>query len=201
MHIKPVMHLKQIIFMAGYQSNALHGAMKELLFSHSVMSDSLQPHGLGHPRLPLSFTISWSLLKPMSIKLVMPSNHLILCFPFLLLPSVFPSIRVFSNELTLHQLAKLLELQIRHHPSNEDSGLISSRIDWLDLADQGTLKNLLQHHSSKASILWPPAFFIVHLSHPYMTTALIRWTFVDKAMSLLFNMYVCLCLCDLLFSR
>ena len=79
MHIKPVMHLKQIIFMAGYQSSALHGAMKELLFSHSVVSDSLQPHGLWHPRLPLSFSISWSLLKPMSIKLVMPFNHLILC--------------------------------------------------------------------------------------------------------------------------
>ena len=102
MHIKPVMHLKQIIFMAGYQSNALHGAMKELLFSHSVMSDSLQPHGLGHPRLPLSFTISWSLLKPMSIKLVMPSNHLIFCHPLLLLPSIFPRVRIFSNDSALH---------------------------------------------------------------------------------------------------
>ena len=138
----------------------------------------------------LSFTISQSLLKLTSIESVMPSNHLILCYP-LLLPSIFPSIRVFSNELTLHQLAKLLELQIQHHPSNEDSGLISSRIDWLDLAVQGTLKSLLQHHSSKAPILWCSAFFIVQLLHPYTTTgkivSLTRWTFVDKVMSLLFN--------------
>ena len=112
----------------------------------------------------LSFITSQSLLKLMSIKSVMPSKHLILYCPLLLLPSVFPSIRVFSNELTLHQLAKLLELQIQHHPSNEDSGLISSRIDWLDLADQGTLNNILQHHSSKASILRCSAFFMVQLS-------------------------------------
>ena len=122
----------------------------------------------------------------------MPSKHLILYCPLLLLPSIFPSIRVFSNELTLHQLAKLLELQIRHHPSNEDSGLISSRIDWLDLADQGTLKNLLQHHSSKASIRWYSAFFMVQLSHPYMTTgktiALTIWLFVGQVISLLSNM-------------
>ena len=140
----------------------------------------------------LSFTISWSLLKLMSFELVKPSNHLVLSLPFLLLPSVFPSIRVFSNELTLHQLAKLLELQIQHHPSNEDSGLISSRIDWLDLADQGTLNNILQHHSSKASIHWYSAFFMVQLSHLYMTTgktiALTIWIFVGKVISLLSNM-------------
>ena len=130
MHIKPVMHLKQIIFMAGYQSNALHGAMKELLFSHSVMSDSLQPHGLGHPRLPLSFTISWSLLKPMSIKLVMPSNHLIFCHPLLLLPAIFPSIRFFSNESTLRiRWPKDWSFSFSICSSVEYSGLISFRID------------------------------------------------------------------------
>ena len=134
----------------------------------------------------LSFTISWSLLKCMSIEPVMPSNHLILCHPLLLLPSIFPSIRVFSNESVLH-------ISFSISPSNEYSGLISFRIDWMDLLTiQGTLKSLLQHHSSKASILQPSAIFIVQLSHPYMTTgktiALTRWTFVGKVMSLLFNM-------------
>ena len=136
--------------------------------------------------------ISQSLLKLMSIKSMVLSKHLILCCLLLLLPSIFPSIRVFSNELTLHQLAKLLELQIQHHPSNEDSGLISSRIDWLDLAVQGTHKNLLQHQSSKASIRWHSAFFMVQLSHPYMTTgkpiALTIQIFVGKVISLLSNM-------------
>ena len=117
----------------------------------------------------------------MSIKSVMPSNHLILCRPLLLLPSVFPRVRVFSNESAPHQMA------------NEYSGLISFRIDWLDpLAVQGTLKSLLQHHSSKASILPCSAFFMVQLSHLYMTTgkttASTRWTFVSKVMSLIFNM-------------
>ena len=111
----------------------------------------------------LSIIISWSLLKLMSIELVMPSNHLILCHPLLLLPSIFPSIRVFLNESTLHhQVAQVLEFQLQHQSSNEYSGLISFRMNWLDLpAVQGTLKSLLQHHSSKASILQHSAFFTV----------------------------------------
>ena len=124
----------------------------------------------------------------------MPSNHLILCCPLLLLPSIFPSIRVFSNESAFHiRWPKYWSYSFNISPSNEHPGLISFRMDWLDvLAVQGTLKSLLQHHSSKASILWGSAFFIVQLSHPYMTTgktiALTRQTFVDKVMSLLFNM-------------
>ena len=124
----------------------------------------------------------------------MPSNHLILCHPLLLLPSIFPSIRVFSNESVFHiRWPRYWSFSFSISPSNEYSGLISFRMDWLDfLAAQGTLKSLLQHHSSKASILKCSAFFIVQLSHPYMTTrktiALIRWTFVGKVMSLLFNM-------------
>ena len=130
----------------------------------------------------------------MPIESVMPSNHLILCRPLLLPPSVFPSIRVFSNESALHiRWPNYWSFSFSISPSNEYSGLISFRMDWLDLlVDQGTLKSLLQHHSSKASILWCPAFFIVQLSHPYMTTgktiALTRWTFVGKVMCLLFNM-------------
>ena len=120
----------------------------------------------------LSITNSRSLLKLMSIELIMPSNHLILCHPLLLLPSIFPSIRVFSNESALHiRWPKYWSFSFNISPSNEHPGLISLRIDWLDLlAVQGTLKNLLQHHSSKASILQCSAFFIVQLSHPYMTT-------------------------------
>ena len=124
----------------------------------------------------------------------MPSNHLILCCPILLLLSIFPSIRVFSNESALHiRWPKYWSSSFNISPSNEHSGLISFRMDWLDLfAVQGTLKGLLQHHSSKASILLCSAFFIVQLSHPYMATgktiALTRWTFVGKVMSLLFNM-------------
>ena len=130
----------------------------------------------------------------MSIELVMPSNHLILCRPLLLLPSIFPSIWVFSNGSALHiRWPKYWSFSFKINPTNEHPGLISFRMDWLDLlAVQETLKSLLQHHSSKASILLHSAFFIVQLSHPYMTTgktiALTRWTFVDKAMSLLFNM-------------
>ena len=141
----------------------------------------------------LSITNSWSLLKLMSIELVMPSNHLILGCPLLLLPSIFPSIRVFSNESVLCiRWPNYWSFSFNISPSNEYSGLIPFRMDWLDLlAVQGTLKSLLQHHSSKASILWHSAFFIVQLSHPYMTTgktiALTRWTFVGKVMSLLFN--------------
>ena len=130
----------------------------------------------------------------MSIKSVMPSNHLILCHPLLLLPSIFPSIRVFSNESVLHiKWPKYWSLSFNISPSNEHSGLISFRMDWLALlAGQRTLKSLLQHHSSKASIIWRSAFFTVQLSHPYMTTgktiALTTLTFVSKVMSLLFNM-------------
>ena len=130
----------------------------------------------------------------MSIKSVMPSKHLILCHPLLLLPSIFPSIRAFSNESVLRiRWPKYLSFSLSISPSNEYSGLISFRMDWLDLlAVQGTLKSLLQYHSSKTSILWHSAFFMVQLLHPYMTTgktiALTRWTFVGKAMSLLFNM-------------
>ena len=142
----------------------------------------------------LSITSSQSLLKLMSIKLVMPSIHLILCHPLLLLPSIFPSIRVFSNEsVLLIRWPKYRSFCFNISPSNDYSGLISFRIDWFDLfVVQEILKSLLQHHSSKASILWCSAFFMVQLSHPYMTTgktiALTRWTFVGKVMSLLFNM-------------
>ena len=124
----------------------------------------------------------------------MPSNCLILCHPLLLLPSIFPSIRVFSNESPLHtRWPKYWSFSFNISLSNEHPGLISFRMDWLDLpAVQGILKSLLQYHSSKASILWHPAFFVVQFSHPYMTTgktiALTRRTFVDKAMSLLFDM-------------
>ena len=130
----------------------------------------------------------------MSIVSVMPSNHLILCHPLLLPPSIFPSSRVFSNESILRfRWPKYWSFSFSISPSNEYSGLISFRIDRLNLlAVQGTLKSLLQHHSSKASILWCSAFFTAQLSHPYMTTgktiALTRWTFVGKVMSLLFNM-------------
>ena len=130
----------------------------------------------------------------MSIESVLLSNHLILCHPLLLLPSIFPSIRVFSNESALCiRWPKYWSFSFSISPSNEYSGLISFRMDWLDLlAVQGSLKSLLQHHSLKASILLCSVFFIVQLSHPYMTTgkiiALTRWTFVDKVMSLLFNM-------------
>ena len=141
----------------------------------------------------LSITNSRSPPKPMPIVSVMPSNHLILCHPLLLLPSIFPSIRVFSNESALCiRWPKYWSFSFNISPSNEHPGLISLRMDWLDLpAIQGTLKSLLQHHSSKASILRRSTFFIVQLSHPYMTTRktidLTRWTFVGKVMSLLFN--------------
>ena len=138
----------------------------------------------------LSLTISWTLLKLMSIESIMPSNHLIFCHPLILLPSTFTSIRVFSNESILHiKWPKYWSFSFSLSPSNENSGLISFRIDWLDfLAVQGTLKSFLQHHSSKASILWNSDFFMAQISHPYMATgktiALTRWTFVGKVMSL-----------------
>ena len=137
----------------------------------------------------LSMTNSWSPPKPMSIESVMPSNHHILCHPLLLLPSVFPNIRVFSNESVLHiRWPKYWSFSFNISPSNKHSGLISFRMDWLDLlAVQGTIKSLLQHHNSKESILQDSAFFILQLSHPYMTTAntiaLTRQIFVGKVMS------------------
>ena len=142
----------------------------------------------------LSITSSQSFLKFMSIKLVMPCNHLIFCSLLLILPSIFPSNRVYSTELVLHiRWPKYWSFSFGMSPSNEYSGLISFRMDWLDLlAIQGTLKSLLQHHSSKTSILWHSAFLIVQFSHPYMTTgktiASTIWIFVSKAISLLFNM-------------
>ena len=162
-------------------------------FSRSVLSHFLGPHGCRTPGL-LSITNSRSLLKLMSIESVMPSNHLIL-YRLLLLPaSVFNTIRVFSNESVLHiRWPKYWNFSFSISPSYEYSGLISFRMDWFDLLEvQGTLKSLLQHYSSKPSVLWRSAFFIVQLSHPYMTTgktkALTRQTFVGKVMFLLFNM-------------
>ena len=155
------------------------------------MSDSLQPHAR---QASLSITNSWSLPKFMSIELMMPSNHLILCRPLLLLPAICPSIRVFENESDLHiRWPKYWSFSFSISPSNEHPGVISFRMDWLDLlAVQGTLKSLLQHHSSKASIFWHSVFFRVQLSNPYVTTGktitLTKRTFVDKVMSLLFNM-------------
>ena len=145
----------------------------------------------------LSIINSWSPPKPMSIVSVMTSSHLILCCPLLFPPSIFPSIRVFSNESALRiRWPKYWSFSFNVSPSNEHPRLISFKMDWLDLlAVQGTLKSLLQHHSSKVSILWCSAFFTVQLSHPYMTTgktiALMRWTFVGKVMSLLFNLLQC----------
>ena len=140
-------------------------------FSRSVMSDSVTPW-ITARQASLSITNSWSLLKPMSIELVMPSNHLILFCPLLLLPPIPPSIRAFSNESTLQmRWPKFWSFSFSISPSSEHPGLISFRMDWLDLlAVQRTLKSLLQHHSSKASIFWCWAFFTVQLSHPYMTT-------------------------------
>ena len=156
------------------------------------MSESLWPHGQQHTSL--SITNSWILLKLMFIKLVMPSNHIILCCSLLLLPSIFLSTWVFSNESVLHiRWPKYWSFSFSISPFNDYSGLISFRMDWLDLlAVQGTLKSLRQHHSSKAQILWHSAFFIVQFSHLYMTTgkttALTRQIFVGKVKCLLFNM-------------
>ena len=165
-------------------------------FSLSVMSDSLRPMDCSRPGFPVPSPTTtprvYSNSCP-SIESVMPSNYLILCSHLLLLPSIFPRIRVY-NELTLcSRWPKYWNFSFSISPSNEYSGLIAFRIDWFDLlAVQRTLKSLLQHHSSKASILRHSAFFMVQLSHPYMTPgkaiALTRWTFVSKEMSLLFNM-------------
>ena len=171
----------------------------DISFKSKKVSQSVQ--FLSHVRLfptpcmvarqaSLSNINPWSLLALMSIESVMPSNHLILCHPLLSSHSIFPSIRVFSNESALRiRWPECWSFSFSISPSNEYSGLISFRMDWLDLlAVQGTLKSLLQHHSSKAPILQPSAFFMVQLSHPYMTTrktiALTKWTFYDKVMSL-----------------
>ena len=167
--------------------------------SHSHIWLFANPWTVAH-QASLSFAISRSLLKLMSIESMMPSNHLVLCCPLLLLPSIPPSIRVFSSESALHiRWPKYWSFNFSISPSSEYSGLISLRIDWFDLlAVQETFKSLLQHHSSKASIVRPSDFFIVQLSHPYMTTGkaymttLTLQTFVGKIMSLIFNMLICL---------
>ena len=160
----------------------MRSKISSVQFSHSIVSDSVTTWTTAH-QASTSITNSWSLPKLMSFELVMLSNHLILCRPLLLLPSIFPNIKVFSNESALRiRWPKYWSFSFNISPSNEHPGLISFRMDWLDLpAVQGTLKSLLQHHTSKASILWRSAFFTVLLSHPYMTTgktiALTRWTF------------------------
>ena len=173
-----------------------YGRLNYALYSVQLLSHVrlfVTPWTAAH-QASLSITNFWSLLKLMSIESVMPSNHLILCRPLLLPPSIFPSIRVISSKSALCiRWPKYWSFSFNISPSNEHPGLISFRMDWLDLlAVQGTLKSLLQHHSSKASILQHSAFFIVQLSHPYMTTGknitLTRRTFADKVMSLLFNM-------------
>ena len=162
-------------------------------FSHSVVSNSLRPHEPQHTRPPYPSPTLRGHPNSCPLSRWSPSNHLILCHPLLLLPSIFSSIRVFSNESALHiRWPKYWSFSFNINPSNEHLGLISFRMDWLDLlAVQGTLKSLLQHDSSKASILQRSAVFTVQLSHPYMTSgktiALTIWIFVDKVMSLLFN--------------
>ena len=166
-------------------------------FSRSVVSDSFRPHESNEARqASLSITNSQSSLRLTSVESVMPSSHLILCRPLLLLPLIPPSIRVFSNESVLCiRWPKYWNFSFSIHPSSENSELISFTLDWLDLLDQtvqGTLKSLLKHHSLKASILWHSAFFMVQHSHPYLTTgktiALTILTFIRKVMPLLFNM-------------
>ena len=156
------------------------------------MSNSLWPHGLQHASLSCPLPSSGTCAN--SFELVMPPNHLVLCHPLFLLPSIYPSIRIFCNELALSiRWPKDWSFSFSISPSNEYSGLISFRIDWFDLlAVQGTLRSLLQNHNSKASVLWSSAFFMIQLSHSYMTTrktiALTIWTFVGKVKSVFFNM-------------
>ena len=181
-----------------YSPSPLISFLERPLHSHLVVQ-SLSPVQLlvtpwtAAHQPSLSFNIFWSLLKLMSIESGMPFNHFILCCPVFFLPSIFPSIRIFSNSSALGiKWPKFWSFRFSISPSNEYSGLIFFRIEWLDLlAVQRTLKSLLQHHSSKASILQPSVFFIVQLSHPYMTTgktiALSIWTFVGQVMSLRFN--------------
>ena len=187
--------LKQLIWSLGHMKCSRRISPHHYLSSCSVSKSclTLSTWWTAACQASLSFTISQSLLKLRFIESVMPSNCLILCYPFLLPPSVFPSIRVFSDESALCiRWPKYWNFSFSISPSNEYSGLISFKIDWFDLlAVQGTLRSLLQHRSSKASILWHSALFIVQLSHPYMTSgktiALMRRTFVGKVMSLLFN--------------
>ena len=181
-------------FTLRVSSVAEPGQFSSVRFSHSVASDFLWPPWTAARQASLSITNSRSLFKLMSIESVVPSNHLILCHPLLLQPWIFPNIRVFSNESALCiRWPRYWSFSFNIRPSNEQPGLISFRMDWLDLlVVQGALKSLLQHHSSKASILQHSAFFTIQLSHPYMTTgktiALTRWTFVGTVTSLLFNM-------------
>ena len=180
--------LNEMLFLTGH-SSPMEQLLNSVQFSRSVVSDS----ATAARQASLSITKSWSLPKPLSSEWVMRSNHLILCRPLLLLPPIYPIIRVFSNESALRiRWPKYWSFSFNISPSNE-YWLISFGIDWLDLfAVQGTLNSLLQQHSSKPSIRWHSAFFMVQLSHPYMITgkirALTRWTFVGKVMSLLFNM-------------
>ena len=173
---------RNLVYKAGQRGcSCFFWRFSSVQFSCSVVSDSATPWTAAR-QASLSITNLQSLLKLMSIESVMPSNHLILCHPFLLLPSIFPSIRVFSDESALCiRWPKYWSFSFNISPSKEHSGLISFRMDWLDLlAVQGTLNSVLQHHNSKTSILWCSAFFIVQLSHLYMTTgktiALTRWT-------------------------
>ena len=178
--------LSHLVYVAAHASQSVSSVAQLCLTLCNPMTAAHQAS--------LSITNSRSLHTLMSIESVMPSNHLILCRPLLLPPSIFPSIRVFSSESALHiRWPKYWSFNFNISPSNDYSGLISFRMDWLGLLEvQGTLKSLLQHHSAKASILWRSAFFTVQLSHPYMTTgkttALTRCTFVYKVMSLFFNM-------------
>ena len=193
-----MIQMKSVVLFFRMLRNFTYGYLKHNRCFSSVQSLSCvrlfsTPWIAAH-QASLSITNSRSLLKLMSIETVMPSSHLILRHSLLLLPPIPPSIRIFSNESTLCvKWPKYWSFNFSISPSNEHPGLISFRMDWLDLlAVQGTLKNLLQHHSSKASVLQCLAFFTVQFSHPYMTTgktiALMRWTFVGKVMSLLFNM-------------
>ena len=189
----PLSTASMISFLSCLCATILNFQISSVQFSHSHVRLFVTPWTAAR-QASLSITNSQSLSKLMFIESVMLSNHLILSRPLLLLPSIFPSIRVFSNESALRiRWPKYWSFSFNISPSNEHSGLISIRMDWLDLLTvRGTLKSLLQHHSSKASILWCSAFFIVQLPYPYMTNgktiALTRWTFVDKVMSLLFNM-------------
>ena len=197
--VHPLQQFKCIMKFSVVDLEMFRGVCKQMclktsllfLFNVQVVSSYLQPQRLQYPKASLSSNITGSLLKFMSIESVMPSNHVILCCLLLLLPSICPSIKVFSSEPALHiRWPEYWNFSSSNSPFNGYSGLVSFRIDWFDLlAIQGTLKSFLQQHSSKASILWCPAFFMVH---PYMTTgktiALIRWTLVGKVVSLLFNM-------------
>ena len=185
---------RQILYQPSHKGSPKRAIQfSSVQFRHSVMPNSVTPWIAAH-QASLSITNSWSSLKLTSIESVMPSSHLIFCRPLFLLTPIPRSIRVFSNESTLHmRWPKYWSFSFSIIPSKQHPGLISFRMDWLDLlAVQGTLKSLLQLHSSKASILWHSAFFTVQLSHPYMTPrktiALTTRTFVGKVMSLLFNM-------------